>query len=46
KGVGTFAKPPCFLKPGDVCELEISGIGKLVNPVVRDEYKFLTKPNS
>lgn len=44
-GIGFFRKPQVFLKPGDVCELEISGIGKLVNPVVKDEYKFLTQPN-
>jgi 2-keto-4-pentenoate hydratase/2-oxohepta-3-ene-1,7-dioic acid hydratase in catechol pathway len=35
-----FRKPQTFLKPGDVCELEISGIGKLVNPVAKDEYRF------
>jgi 2-keto-4-pentenoate hydratase/2-oxohepta-3-ene-1,7-dioic acid hydratase in catechol pathway len=45
-GIGFFRKPQVFLKQGDVCELEISGIGKLVNPVVKDEYKFLTQPNS
>jgi len=45
-GIGFFRKPQVFLKPGDVCELEISGIGKLVNPVVKDEYTFLTAPNS
>ena len=45
-GIGFFRKPQVFLKPGDVCELEISGIGKLVNPVVNDEYRFLTQPNS
>jgi 2-keto-4-pentenoate hydratase/2-oxohepta-3-ene-1,7-dioic acid hydratase in catechol pathway len=45
-GIGFFRKPQVFLKPGDVCELEISGIGKLVNPVVKDEYRFLTQPNS
>jgi 2,4-diketo-3-deoxy-L-fuconate hydrolase len=45
-GIGFFRQPQVFLKPGDVCELEISGIGKLVNPVVKDEYKFLTQPNS
>jgi 2-keto-4-pentenoate hydratase/2-oxohepta-3-ene-1,7-dioic acid hydratase in catechol pathway len=33
-GVGFFQKPQVFLKHGDVCELEISGIGKLVNKVV------------
>lgn len=45
-GIGFFRKPQVFLKPGDVCELEISAIGKLVNPVAKDEYKFLTPPNS
>jgi len=45
-GIGFFRKPQVFLKPGDVCELEISGIGKLMNPVVKDAYKFLTRPNS
>lgn len=39
-GIGFFRKPQVFLAPGDVCELEISGIGKLVNPVVADEYRF------
>ena len=39
-GIGYFRKPQVFLKPGDVCELEISGIGKLVNRVVADEYHF------
>jgi 2-keto-4-pentenoate hydratase/2-oxohepta-3-ene-1,7-dioic acid hydratase in catechol pathway len=32
-GVGYFRQPQVFLKPGDVCELEITGIGKLVNSV-------------
>jgi len=32
-GVGAFRKPPVFLKPGDVCRLEIEGIGLLENPV-------------
>ena len=32
-GVGLFRKPQVWLKPGDVCELEISDIGVLVNPV-------------
>ena len=45
-GIGFFRQPQVFLKPGDVCELEISGIGKLVNPVVKDEYNFLTQSNS
>ncbi len=46
KGIGAFAQPPCFLKPGDVCELEIPGIGRLVNPVIADPYVFKTQPNS
>jgi 2-keto-4-pentenoate hydratase/2-oxohepta-3-ene-1,7-dioic acid hydratase in catechol pathway len=45
-GIGYFRKPQVFLKPGDVCELEIDGIGKLVNPVRADAYEFLTPPNS
>src|SRR5262245_35140349 len=45
-GIGFFRQPQVFLKPGDLCELEISGIGKLVNPVVKDEYEFLTAPSS
>lgn len=34
-GVGYARKPPVFLKPGDVCAIEIDGIGVLRNPVVR-----------
>ncbi|MCS6860669.1 MAG: fumarylacetoacetate hydrolase family protein [Abditibacteriales bacterium] len=34
-GVGFARKPPRFLQDGDVCELEVEGIGKLVNPVRR-----------
>jgi len=32
-GVGLFRNPPVFMKDGDVVEVEISGIGTLVNPV-------------
>ena len=32
-GVGLARKPPLFLKPGDVCEVEVEGLGVLVNPV-------------
>ena len=35
-GVGFARKPPIFLKDGDVCEVEIEGLGVLRNPVVRD----------
>jgi 2-keto-4-pentenoate hydratase/2-oxohepta-3-ene-1,7-dioic acid hydratase in catechol pathway len=34
-GVGMARKPPVFLKPGDVCEVEIDGLGVLRNPVVQ-----------
>lgn len=33
-GVGARRDPPVFMKPGDVAEIEISGIGILRNPVV------------
>jgi 2-keto-4-pentenoate hydratase/2-oxohepta-3-ene-1,7-dioic acid hydratase in catechol pathway len=33
-GVGFTRKPPIFLKPGDVVEVEIEKIGVLRNPVV------------
>jgi len=33
-GVGFSRKPPVFMKPGDVCEVEIERIGTLRNPVV------------
>ena len=32
-GVGMARKPPVFLKNGDVCEVEIAGLGVLRNPV-------------
>ena len=32
-GVGFGKKPPVFLQPGDVCRLEITGLGVLENPV-------------
>lgn len=33
-GVGFARKPPVFMKAGDVCEVEIEGVGLLSNPVV------------
>ena len=33
-GVGYARNPPVFMKDGDVCEIEIEGIGILSNPVV------------
>ena len=32
-GVGFARKPPVFLKDGDICEVEIEGLGILINPV-------------
>jgi 2-keto-4-pentenoate hydratase/2-oxohepta-3-ene-1,7-dioic acid hydratase in catechol pathway len=32
-GVGWVRKPPVFMKAGDVCEVEIEGIGILRNPI-------------
>ena len=32
-GVGMARKPPLYMKAGDVCEVEIEGIGTLRNPV-------------
>ena len=32
-GVGFSRKPPITLQPGDVCKLEITGLGALENPV-------------
>ena len=34
-GVGWSKKPPHFMKPGDVCEVEIEGIGILRNPIAQ-----------
>jgi len=33
-GVGMMRKPPLWMKPGDVVEVEIEGIGVLRNPIV------------
>lgn len=33
-GVGLFRDPPTFLEPGDLVEVDISGVGRLVNEVV------------
>ena len=35
-GVGTAQKPPAPLKPGDVVEAEIEGIGILKNPIIAE----------
>jgi 2-keto-4-pentenoate hydratase/2-oxohepta-3-ene-1,7-dioic acid hydratase in catechol pathway len=37
EGVGMGRTPPVYLKPGDVVEVEIEGLGILRNPVVEEE---------
>ncbi len=32
-GVGHYRKPPEYLKPGDVVEVEVEGLGRLSNPI-------------
>lgn len=36
-GVGYVRKPPVFMQPGDVCEVEIEGVGVLSNPIVDEK---------
>ncbi|HXG66397.1 MAG TPA: fumarylacetoacetate hydrolase family protein [Blastocatellia bacterium] len=36
-GVGFARKPPVFLKPGDVMEVEIAGLGVLSSPLIAEE---------
>jgi 2-keto-4-pentenoate hydratase/2-oxohepta-3-ene-1,7-dioic acid hydratase in catechol pathway len=33
-GVGYFRDPRIALRPGDIVEVEVEGLGKLANPVV------------
>jgi 2-keto-4-pentenoate hydratase/2-oxohepta-3-ene-1,7-dioic acid hydratase in catechol pathway len=35
-GVGVKRRPPLFMRPGDVAEVEISGVGLLRNPVIAE----------
>ena len=35
-GVGAARKPPVYMQPGDVFEVEIEGLGVLTNPVQED----------
>lgn len=36
-GVGAARKPPVYMKAGDVCEVEIEGLGVLRNPVIDEQ---------
>jgi acylpyruvate hydrolase len=40
-GVGYAKTPPVFMKPGDVCEVEIERIGVLRNPIQDARYLSL-----
>lgn len=33
-GCGTFRDPPLWLKPGDLVQVEVDGVGTLINPMV------------
>jgi 2-keto-4-pentenoate hydratase/2-oxohepta-3-ene-1,7-dioic acid hydratase in catechol pathway len=33
-GVAMGRRPPTWLQPGQVCEVAIEGLGRLVNPIV------------
>jgi 2-keto-4-pentenoate hydratase/2-oxohepta-3-ene-1,7-dioic acid hydratase in catechol pathway len=35
-GVGALRDPQIWLRPGDVCTVEIEGVGRLTNPVVQE----------
>jgi 2-keto-4-pentenoate hydratase/2-oxohepta-3-ene-1,7-dioic acid hydratase in catechol pathway len=37
QGVGFARKPPLWMKPGDVVEVDISGIGTLRNRIVDEQ---------
>ena len=37
-GVGFKRTPPLFLREGDVVEVEIEGIGRIRNPVMRGRW--------
>jgi acylpyruvate hydrolase len=36
-GVGLARNPKVFMKPGDVCEVEIEGVGLLSNPIIQQD---------
>jgi acylpyruvate hydrolase len=44
-GVGLARKPSLWMKPGDVCEVELEGLGVLRNPVIQQEPAGSTATN-
>jgi 2-keto-4-pentenoate hydratase/2-oxohepta-3-ene-1,7-dioic acid hydratase in catechol pathway/SAM-dependent methyltransferase len=45
-GVGYARTPPLFMKEGDVCEVEIEGVGRLRNPVVDESQDFVASTDA
>jgi 2-keto-4-pentenoate hydratase/2-oxohepta-3-ene-1,7-dioic acid hydratase in catechol pathway len=36
-GVGLARKPPLWMKPGDICEVEVARLGVLKNPIAQEQ---------
>ena len=43
-GVGHARKPPLWMKHGDVCEIEIEGVGILSNPIEDEKKNLMRRP--
>jgi 2-keto-4-pentenoate hydratase/2-oxohepta-3-ene-1,7-dioic acid hydratase in catechol pathway len=43
-GVGMARQPPLWMRAGDVCEVEVPGIGLLRNPVIDEDAERLDPP--
>jgi 2-keto-4-pentenoate hydratase/2-oxohepta-3-ene-1,7-dioic acid hydratase in catechol pathway len=35
-GVGLARKPPLWMKPGDICEVAVERVGRLINPITQE----------
>lgn len=35
-GVGLARKPPLWMKPGDICEVAVERVGRLINPIAQE----------
>jgi 2-keto-4-pentenoate hydratase/2-oxohepta-3-ene-1,7-dioic acid hydratase in catechol pathway len=45
-GVGHAREPQVYMKPGDVIEVEVEGLGRLTNPIEAPEPPFLSRLES
>jgi len=45
-GVGLARRPPVWMKAGDVCEVEIEGVGRLSNPIAEESIHHSKAPDS